>query len=82
MPSSTRWPTQIADYVFEGVPMAQAIPIYPFPNGFVPASGVRNSLDNGAPAAEPLEDDGAASTPKTATDLLANPLFVGPTLHP
>ena len=46
--------------------MAQAIPIYPFPNGFVPASGVKNSLDNGAPAAEPLEDDGAASTPKTA----------------
>ena len=40
------------DHVFEGVPMAQAIPIYPFPNGFVcpfvPASGVKNSLDDGA----------------------------------
>ena len=58
------------DHVFEGVPMAQAIPIYPFPNGFVPASGVKNSLDDGAPAVEPqyLEDDGAASTPKTTQD--------------
>ena len=58
------------DHVFEGVPMAQAIPIYPFPNGFVPASGVKNSLDDGAPAVEPqdLEDDGAASAPKTTQD--------------
>ena len=52
-----------ADHIFEGVPMAQAIPIYPFPNGFVPASGAKISFDNDAPAAEPVEDDGAASTP-------------------
>ena len=52
-----------ADHISEGVPMTQAIPIYPFPNGFVPASGAKNSFDNDAPAAEPVEDDGDASTP-------------------